>query len=408
MNIKLRKTLIVFSIRFLGFIGLELFSLSERIVNIRNTKFFNKFTSGSKESNKQEFILDYDFIKKTISKRFKKNKLDIEVIELLSKLFVSRVEGNKIDISISQKKLIIEGIINNELLELVDLFLLSKFFSKLGVFSVAEGIESHTLTNLEDGNSWSTVYELFQIIKLKLFKDYNESLRLVTKFNLLRFMQKKYNFDDFQFLFTAKEVNPNYLILGPLRAEILDEEMDLNICMIIKPTETEMIRISSRPLINKLFLYTIRKLRIDYLDLRNVINVVEYHDKHKGIVKIKHNLNFLLINGFPQHLQRLLLHQITDIKNHRFKIDYFSFHLSDVIYPPNHSSPEKILAELSNKQIHQKLWRDGWHDLLSNFRFSKYLYLANVISTTSDSLNEILQMNQETYAVKLEKLYTFK
>lgn len=393
-------------VRIIGLFGIDLFQISERIVNQRSLSFFNGFIS---KSNECGFILEQDLIRGLFRTRFKQKDVHDNLIEVLTDLYISRIIDERLILEKPEMKFIENLVMDNENLYFEDLFLISKLLSRLGLFSVANNIEQKTYSRLKLINTNSTIYDIFQSIKIELFSNPLGVELYLNNLKLIRHMNKFYDFELFLRLFTASLTKPSNLILGPLRDSLNSEDLRNYNCIILKPNRVELEKISSISFKKKLYLYSSYKsISPEFLNSENIINVVEYYDKVNSSTKLKmsFNHNFYLINGFPQHLQRSIMHQIMGLKQKKFIIDHFSFYLSNNLSAINYEFPYINVDKMTQRESNHLIWENGWHDLLSNFRFSKFLYNNNIIESRSVSINNILNMSVEEYALNLEKLYS--
>lgn len=411
MKLKRYKLLINYKIsliRIIGFFGVDLLRISERIINKKNNYFFNAFIS---KSDQKDFTLDEDFVRNLISKRFKYKHLHDELISILTKLYLLRISHKREILESSKMKALENLVINSEVLSIEERFFISKFLSRLGLFSVANCIENKIFYKSKSFSNISTIYDIFQIVKIELYSNPREFESYLKKIKLYKHMDKFFNISLIMDLFVVnfKETNKlSNLILGPLRDQVqYDDLLNYN-CMLVKPNKYELNKIDLTNLINKLYLYVHKTYSPEYINLANVINVVEYSDRvtSTSTLTMSYSSNFYLINGFPHHLQRVLLHQILEKKQRRFLIDHFSFYLSHVLSSPNYLFPQKNVEKMTHQELNHLIWHHGWHDLLSNFRFGLFLHDNDIIESRSELLSNILDMSVEEYALNLEKLYS--
>jgi hypothetical protein len=204
--------------------------------------------------------------------------------------------------------------------------------------------------------------------------------------------------------------NESLCILGPLR-EIsnLKEFSGKNIAL-IKPNHTELDLVFKDNL-GKTYLYTSEPLQNFELVDSNKYNVIFKNEKKidNNLINVTFkNYSYLLVNGFPNAVQRVLFHQIFHTENKCFSVHYSTFYLSDNLYSPNYSRNKKDpddLKRFKSHQVHDFVWRMGWHDLLSNFNFTKFLYQNNFLIGNSEFVEKVLKLSNDDYAEALERLY---
>jgi hypothetical protein len=384
--------------------GIEVTHLTERIHNRRTESFLSKFYNYRESRFK---LKDPISIRSTISNRFK-NKLDESFLDYLVECIINRINGTKFEID--YKLGLIEFAYFMQDLDIQYHLLLSKLLSKLGQFVLAYEIEKKASEIILSKDFYS-IFSLLQIVKIKLYDEksdlefYLYSLKLTTHFNkffhLNRFLEK----------LDLRKTNSNDLIyvLGPLR-----NNKDLTLFInnkigIIKPSSSELDLITVNSF-KSCFLYS--DYPIDYkFDIEYpIINIVDHKLKHKDdlIHKMNYYSQFFLINGYPAHLQRLLIHQLIETENNFFGINFVSFYLSDVLYSDSYRWSSKKNSEKTNHEIHHYIWGNGWHGLVSNFKFCKFLYRIGLLINNQDSVKQLLQLSIEDYALELEKNYKFK
>lgn len=387
---------------FFGLLGFEMFRFSERIANFQFNYFFYKISKIKTENLVQHPYL----VKGVINSRFK-HKITDNFADSLSQIYVNRVCGlrkvSNNDIVDSWKKQH-----ENKKLNVRDYFLLSKYFSKLGRFVVAYEIDKDLELYL-NLIKFDTIYSLFQKIKYILHVD---SLNLEIYLSKLGLTSHFYNNYKINSLITKLkhsniEKNSTMYILGPLRDLSALNILQNKIIAIIKPHENELKQLN-KFIYEKCYLYTAIPINEDYKFTSPTVNISDQYSKTtKHSNKIDYYSQFLLINGYPQHMQRVLIHQLFETDINFFYIDYFTFFLSDNHYSENiFSRPFMSLCDKTPSEIHELIWSKGWHDLISNFRFVKFL-LENNLLETSKSVHEILSLSIGEYVVRMENKYKF-
>lgn len=404
MKYSLKQNFILLSIRVLGNFGFEVTHLSERINNRKTEIFLSKFYNYKEgRSNIEEPIR----IRSTIAVRFK-NRLDEGFLDYLVDCLMHRING--INSGIDHKLGLKVFTYFRKDLNIEDYFILSKLLSKLGQFVFANILEKEASEILLSKGFYS-YFSLLQIVKIKLYDEksdleyYLSSLKLTNHFNkffhLNRFLEK---------LDLSKIVtNDLTYVLGPLR-----RDKDLTLFFnkklgIIKPSSSELDVINANSF-KACYLYS--DYPVDYhFDVKYpIINIVDHNLRSENdlIYEISYYSQFFLINGYPAHLQRLLIHQLIETENSFFGINYVSFYLSDELYSESYRWASKKNSEKSNQEIHHYIWGNGWHDLVSNYKFCNFLYRMGLLIDNSDSVEQLLQLSIEDYALELEKNYKFK
>lgn len=399
------QKLIILVLNLCALFGIELFHYTERINNRRSEFFLSKFVDSETNNN---FIVNEFLVRNLFIKRFGRNRLDDEFLEYLIEVYIKRLSGVPLKKTNSELN-ILNNQFNRKTLKVKDYFLLSKFLSKLGRFVLANRIDD-MIKSIVMTMEFHSIYSLFQTIKFKLYyntqslETYLEDYSLTNYFNkfyLINTLLDKVNF--------SLRSNEGYLkVLGPLRENFSTDISKNSRFALIKPNINE-INILNNLEFNHCYLYSYEPLK-NILDISNrVLNVIDYHSKSndKSVLNMNYYTQFLLINGYPQHLQRVLIHQIFQTPNIYFSLDYVSFYLSDKQYSENYLYPNKKISDKTKIEIHSFIWWNGWHELLANYRFCKFLNENKLFVKNSESVNELINLTVEQYAQEMEIFYEF-
>jgi hypothetical protein len=395
LNTKQKSVVIL--VKSMGIIGIDLLQVSEQINNFRANLFFNSLKRAGSSNE----------VKKIIIKKFSKILRD-EHIEFINTSYINRMirfDSNK------SSQLVDFGSILYDCKRISDYFLLSKLLSRLGLFSYANLIEDITI-NCVLNNDFYSFYSLFQKLKITMYYDSESLLALIDQLRLSKHVNSFLKLNKMLEFFSNVEIERKKLtILGPLREMDLVKNHVGNIA-IIKPNSDELDYICNQS-INLYYTYTSRPHKNLNNLQNNFYNVVDIIKDKKTDFSGSDNLELIdkyllryLINGYPQHLQRLLLHQIHQGKFNQFGLHYFTFYLSDKLYSDNYSKNRFNNSFSSSiEEINNFVWGIGWHDLLANFRFIKILHKQGALKNNSVEITNLLRMSVKDYANKLEKIY---
>lgn len=396
-KLNLKQHFILIATKFMGLIGFEVFSLSERLVNRKFNLFFSQFPSSL------QFDSSYDYKKEisNILNRHFKERININYLRFLVEAYYCRVLNRPKEEMLIPR---IDYLFIESKLSLEDYFLIAKYLSKLGHFSLANEIENLAKKKLLfDG--FNSTHELFQTIKIFLYEQTNYVDSFLRRLGLKTHFIKYYNI---HLLLNKLEKNfenraePIY-ILGPLREVNNINSFFKKDVALTRPNPLELDLVYKGKF-RKVFLYT--KEPIDsFTD--GVLNVADYVPQENAKVKrFSFLLRFLLINGYPSYIARVLLHQLFQTSNKHFSINYATFHLSKHLYSNNYSSNRiENLENIEFHEVNDLIWRLGWHDLLSNFRFSKFLYDSGLLINNSKITDDVLSLSVADYAIAMEKNY---
>ena len=399
---KIKKKIILITIIIFGKFGIEIFHLSERINNRKSELFFRRFNK-----NDNSLISDSNLVKKIISKRIG-GKVEDSFIEFLVDAFKIRFDVQKNDDFHSRNQIHIKNMFTNNNLKIQDFYLISKYFSKLGFFIFSNEIVKHVEKNLTE-NDYFSIYSLFQKIKVMLQYSPMELISYLQKLYLYNHFVNFFQLDVFINKFdnnhsTRKDI---IYVLGPLREEKNLFNYHSKKVALIKPNiyETKLL---SELSYRRCYLYSYNPIpNLAFAGDVNV-NVIDYHSKKNGdlVDKMNYYTQFLLINGYPQHLQRVLIHQLFETPNNYFSLEFVSFYLSDVQYSTTYLYPSKPMSAQNNNEILEFIWWNGWHDLIANFKFCKLLYEKGFLINNSDLVENIIQMDIDKYVNQMEKFYS--
>lgn len=403
---KVKVKIIVLIVKFLGIFGIPAFVVSSALFNVRQLRFFNSF---KQNKNTSLFITENKVIFDLITKRFNHKNLNQKIICLLSDLYQSRIIGVNFKNELLEE-LILNELKINKLLSIEDWFTLSKLLSRLGSFALAEKIDSQLVSRLFEENDCYTIFNLFQTIKSKLYTEQAYLKTYLDKIGMYKYMNQNF--------YLSKYLKHNFnnsrnhaTILGPLRTSITKDDYVLYDLIIIKPNKSEIKTIIDCNSNKRVYLYTndFSSNKTEPYDKIIYVKDLKRRFLFFGNERILNNLQFFLINGFPFHLQRTLLHQIFLLDKFKFVIKYFTFYLSDNLVSETYrDSHYKNANNMSNDEKHEFVWTLGWHDLISNFRFTKLLYAKKIIKTCDENTEKILKLSISDYALKMEELYEFK
>jgi hypothetical protein len=115
---------------------------------------------------------------------------------------------------------------------------------------------------------------------------------------------------------------------------------------------------------------------------------------------INKKLNYFLFNGFPFHIQRVMLFLMDNQRTNMFYLSGINFHLGD-LFPLDYHGYKNYENSFSFYQsIH------SWHSFLANFRFTKKLYDLGiidgdktVINLLNKDLREVMYMYEEKFSL---------
>lgn len=410
---EIRSNIILLVVRLIGTLGIDLLHFSERLVNKRSEEFFLNFLTNEVEPVgvvDMTFTNDAKKFKKILVQHFGIGKLSNNLMNFLTDLYLSRVEGREFIMDVYNIDNLIRQFELNRL-RIDENFLLSKIFSKLGRFVLSYEIETRVIASV-DSEKFKSIYELFQFIKVKFYnspidlKAYLKELKLINHFN------KFYSYDFFLNKLEEVDINADIEkihILGPLRDDLSDYKTKRKPLILIKPNLSEIEFIKSNKIKNA-YLYSHIPIMEFSKNRHGIINVVDYNKRNNSnhLITISYISNFLLLNGFPQHLQRVLLHQIFQTDNLNFNLNFFTFFLSDKQYSDNYLYNAKPISVRTPLELHRYVWGNGWHSFLSNFRFIKFIEKNGFISSDTKQMENLLKLNLAEYALQMERFYKFK
>lgn len=399
----IKQKSIILMINFFGLFGFDILSFSERFTNKQMNSYFSKLVN--KNEDLLHFIKDRDHIDKIISKRFS-NKLNSKLIDFITEVIMTReMEVNLTHHNIGISTL--SDFIDEKRMKIQDYFLLAKLLSKLGQFQISHEIEKKARYFLLSSEFYS-VYSLFQIVKCKLQDEVLMLHSYLTKNRLINHFNKFYKIN--RYLDTVNSLNKDDVVyvMGPLRTLSDYYSFKGKNIAVINPNSEEVELILSNRYLN-CYLYTFKPIEFKINDYLNVHNV--HFLKSKGSIDnvlFRDIYNtFLILNGYPMGLQRVLLHQVLQLKKRYFYLDFFNFYLSKDFYSDNYRHGRGDLGKMISKyKIKELIWGSGWHDLIANFKFVKSLQKQGMISS-SELTGEVLDLTPEEYALALERLFSF-
>lgn len=387
----------------MGVFKFDLLSFSERIFILENRIFFKRLETHlfkNRSINKTNLLFQSKFrsilVTDEVSVSFVNYLLDFHD----NKLTPSKKKHHT---KIISEKLIIKDV------SIKELFLLSTLYSKISHFSLAlkcEEIAIHELLIINRGS----LFEYFQKIKSIFYFDTASFENKLKKLMIFTYIKKNYKFFTILNLINTKTekgnpVIPLTTILGPLRTKNAIKDHQESELVIIKPNSIE-IEYAKNISTKRIILYSFDPIK-GYT--RN-FNVVDYHFNRKNLLD-KYTgpttdffSQFMLINGYPQHLQRALIDQLTNRNALLINIEEVSFYLSDKLYSAEYIYPHKGVNELTLSERKKMLWNMGWHSLIANYRFVKFLDLHNLIISTEE-VGSIIKLTIEDYARELELKY---
>lgn len=401
---KIRKKYVIFIIKFFGAFGFDVFHLSERIINKNSEVFFGRFTT----KNNNSLMNDPDLVKDILYKNFS-GKVEDGFIDFLVTTYLLRINGQRDETFSNNSKIHLNNLFAFNRLKPKEFYLISKYFSKLGYFELSNEIVKY-VEGFFIENDYNSIYSLFQKIKILLHYKSEELVPYLSRLNLINHFNLFYHLDVFLNKLDDNKISHNnqLYVLGPLREEEnLFSYKDKKIAL-IKPNPNE-IELLNELNYSKCYLYSYSPISNILLTGDSVINVIDYHSKKNGqlVEKMNYYSQFLLINGYPQHLQRVLIHQLYETQNKYFSLDFVSFYLSDIQYSNNYLYPSKPISAKSNSEIQHFIWWNGWHDLIANFKFCKLLYEKGLLINNSDLVENIIRMDVDDYVYEMEKFYSF-
>jgi hypothetical protein len=405
VNLRVRIRLIIYIIRFFSILGLELFHFIEILHNRMDNIFFSRFNS--RESG-VGYITDRSIIVDNLLLRFSKRVLDPTFFEFLTELIYSRF--NHITYENPNWGQIWERQLNLGTLNVSDYYSISKLLSRVGRFEFSARVTMDLLRTFKIDDVTS-VFELFQIIKISLYNSPETFVDFIKTLGLYNYFKRFYSIDTFHHNLIRESIDnlKGIKILGPLRGSLSEKDLQSSSLAIIKPTTAEIEYISHNyKFVKEMFYYTIEPLPFSNEHTGRIKNVVDYHSKKlfKSNLKINYYSQFLLINGYPAHLQRALTHQVFELKDSFPDIHFVSFFLSNKHYGPGYFDfSTKDVSSLTKIELVDEIWRQGWHDFIANFMFCKFLYNSGLIESSSQSVRQILNYSVIEYATKMEEFY---
>ena len=397
------QKLIIILLNFCGLFGIELFHYTERLNNRRSESFLSKFVDSETNNN---FIVNESLIRNIFIGRFGKNKLDDEFLEYLIEVYINRIKGIPLKKTNSELS-ILNNQFNRKTLNVRDYFLLSKFLSKIGKFVLANKIDDK-INSILMTMEFNSIYSLFQTIKFKLYFDTNYLKKYLEDLSLAKYFNKYYLLNNFlDKIEFSRSFNEGCLkVLGPLRENFSTDITKDTYFALIKPNNSEINALKNIEF-SHCYLYSYEPITSILENSNRVSNVTDYRSesKVKSVSSMNYYSQFILINGYPQHLQRVLIHQLFQTSNRYFSLDYISFYLSDKQYSENYLYPHKKISDKTKIEIHSFIWWNGWHNLLANYRFCKFLNENELFVENSESVDELINLTVEQYAQEMELFY---
>lgn len=400
----IKQVIIILLVNSVGFFGFEILSFSERIVNRRMNSFFSRLAYT--KANRLILIQNRVKLNRVLSDKFS-NKISSEFLSFIIEVIIGRENGIKvthryIDVSL------VSNLINEKRMKIEDYFLLSKLLSKLGEFELAHEIDNRARFVLLS-NGFYSIYSLFQTIKCILQEEDLILLDYLSVNNLINHFNKFYKINQFLNNVNCLKKEDVIYVLGPLRtmADYYNYR-DKNIA-VLKPRRDEVEFLLNIRYKN-CYLYTFKPIEFKIDVDPKLQNVYSHKSKEKSnnfSLSANYYNSFLILNGYPSGLSRALLHQVFETANNLFYVEFLNFYLSKDFYSDNYRDGRKNLGKMeSTYEIKKFIWGIGWHDLLANFKFTKFLQTKKII-INSEFTGEVLNLSSEEYALALEKLFSF-
>ena len=398
-NLTTYEFLLIYSSNWLQFFGIDVLLFSERLYNYKIQKWFKKFIT--KNSKVQ---VDYKLLKKLLKSRFK--SLDGNELFQLREIYLNRMVHhqyytNKHSIESSLLEFSIK-------MNIKELYSFSQFVSRLGLFSVSFELEEFAKSKLLSFG-FNDFYSLLQYQKVLTYSQSNVSA-LMSSINTITFsVQNKTTTLLTRLASTnASDVDLDFInVMGPLR-EINSFDSKYHSVAITKPNKNE-IDFLQKGSFKEVFLYTYNPIVGNKCKIMN--NVIDYRYNRMRLFKkfdgdeIKFELNYLLINGYPQHIQRILLHQLFQVSRYRVLLSGVSFYTTNEIYSKSYSYQVRKLSEQTLQEKSLMVWNLGWHSLIANFRIIRLMLDKGHIEL-EPKLKEISKLSVREYARVIDSLYS--
>lgn len=281
-------------------------------------------------------------------------------------------------------------------------FLISKILQRFGNFNLAVMFENNIILNIDSLESYN-LNQAIHFINIKLYYEPSKCLEAYETYPELKYITPYKQIETIsKNLLNHKNQQSKVLICGPFIESFKYVDDDFDRFYFIRITKNQYYQLKSSLInINNKYVYYSNELEFKHqfgdlppFDKDNLI----YSDKSCNNKLIgecfENNLQYLLINGFPQAVQRLVLHNLYSNNTREICVIGANFYINQS-YPKNYGSPESY-----NYQ------KNAWHSLISNYRLINILFDNGIVTTDSSlehlfkySLNELAQI----YNAKISK-----
>lgn len=385
----------------LGYLNVNMISLIIRVKNRSEVRFYSNLEKQLLKSKINKSGLLSSKLKSIISSQDIVNEIELA---LINKYYLNQTILN------DQLETIVEYLIQNLMSTQKKLFL-ARLFSRFGFYYIQTIIEENVISTLQK-EKFNNVYDFFLYYQISIFNgEINTQIFPFNSRKIIRFLNNFYKYEYISsFLNINNSKTKHLLILGPLRQTINFTHISKDVA-IVKPVISEIEELKNSSLMSNVYLYfnTIKN-KLSFNESNFVYVKSDTKESIKSFTNIK-NLeiidkynNELLFNGYPMHLQRVLIERSINSTHQKFNLMYFNFYLDDKVYSEKYFSSIKSLSHTNHDERRVYIYRLAWHNLISNFRLSKSLYTKNVILKTKYT-NKILNLSTKEYAKKLEKLF---
>jgi hypothetical protein len=402
MIVKSNYYVIFTIVKLFGYFRINLFILVDRVNNFFFNRFFRKLYSKDFNTNPLQ-------VKKIMSRfRVRSKPSTIAIDDILVNFFFNktRIQDNSLKLEESR---LLEGV---KYLSFRKLMLLSSLFSRLGYFTLEVTIEKIAFDKLQLLKKVN-IYELFCILKYSLYYDVDYYLYIEKKYKIKSLLENQFKYHKIyikNFDKDDKEIDRIFL-LGPLRTinDLYLEES--NQLFLGKPSELEVDLIIQTK--RKAILLSQAPIVFNPLGETLITNILETgYEKYRNPnhfrgYEVPRYVHYQLLNGYPMQVQRMILTLLLREKPRFIHASKMNMYLGNQIYAKNYLRFQDGLysntLDFDSKKV--LLWRMGWHSLISNFRFTKLLYLKGYL-VPDKQLNEILSLSVEEYANRLDEIYS--
>lgn len=369
-------------IHILAAFNFDYFIFNKRLENMLNIFLFREFNNLNKSLiSKIKFNLYYS----TLLKCFKDPFLSLRFLQIFKNL----VFENKLI-----EKTEIENLINLihakkfKVIRIYNLLRISYFLQKYSYFYFAYELETIIINQLKENDKLNLSSAMIYL-NFNLFENPTWVSNFYLRYPVLKKITPSKIITKILKSILTKEIKKTNYISGPT-IDLINQKGKFKSYNFLKTNDLQFRKIiNSKIGLKQVWIYF---SKLESPDIRLVnresfkkINLV-FDESGKNIYSIpKSNysiidrkLNYLLFNGFPFHVQRVILHLFLKESNNLFYLSGMNFHLGD-LYPKDYHGFKYFKEEYSFYQsIH------AWHSFLSNFRFLKQLYNLNLVKADKE------------------------